>query len=685
MTGRASFLERFLTPSKNLNVRRTKHTAYQASLQSPVAGGTNGSPSPSVQESNISISPYAGQQLQLHVLDDEDEEEMDQDEELNYEQWRTHCNIVLTQYIYQRYVLEKQDDDGDDGDVEGGEEDHELMEISPQDDTQPASQAYEPESQDDWIAQKNIRSSNDGGGTTPKPKMRLRIPLVQNTQHVSNSVSQLDLYTKTLNLSLCRVEMLFSKRHTRRMEGSISAPAIISRRSSDSSSLLPLVRFGSHNDDGPLFSAYKNVVSMEVTQLLDPTSTRLRETASSAFTNSKLHRRISIFFYKKYAKAVDAFVSDRENKDCQFYIRIEHVPAACIFPYQRDNKLASWYDQDLSPYVLCIGDRSNISTDQSTGNGRLSFESKDLVIHILAQPIVAPGKENAGTNNAAKGRECTIDMESAAGSAYRSSTKTGILHAALEEWKNTHHVDSVRRIEEVNARRQHYEVATSQAMTSPGGNEARRRAAADRDTLEIIFGDASDQQQAEPPAKRARTQQDEARAEQEQPAQPRISPTLGDLGYDKLVSYECASVIDYIVGACTHFPLARLQKDIVEIYAKHKNTPPEAQTSKFPSATVVGVVLAFNQPSLTKSNQWLISVALVDQSLPVVEDDDDTLHIMNVNIFRKNRIDLPKIHNAGDLLRLHDAGIQVSVSSCGVLPTLFIYFATNPNFLSIGL
>jgi hypothetical protein len=109
-----------------------------------------------------------------------------------------------------------------------------------------------------------------------------------------------------------------------------------------------------------------------------------------------------------------------------------------------------------------------------------------------------------------------------------------------------------------------------------------------------------------------------------------------------------------------------LQKDIVEIYTKHRNTPPEAQTSKFPSATVVGVVLAFNQPSLTKSNQWLISVALVDQSLPVAEDDDDTLHIMNVNIFRKNRKDLPKIHKAGDLLRLHDAGIQVSFRSCGV-------------------
>jgi hypothetical protein len=329
------------------------------------------------------------------------------------------------------------------------------------------------------------------------------------------------------------------------MEGSISAPAIIARRTSDSSSLLPLVRFGSHNDDGPLFSAYKNVVSMEVTQLLDPTSSRLQDTASSAFTNSKLHRRISIFFYKKYAKAVDDFVSDNANRDCQFYIRIERVPAACIFPYRRDNKLASWFNQDVSPYALCIGDRSNISTDQSTGNGRISFESKDLVIHILAQPIVAPGKENAATN-AEKGRECTIDMESAAGSAFRSSTKAGIVHAALEEWKNTHHMEAIRRIDEVNARRQHYEVATSQAATSPDGREAQRRTATDRDTRDIDFGDASEQQQVEPPAKRARTQPHEPRTEQERPVQPRSPPTLGDLGYDELVSCDCAYLIDFV-------------------------------------------------------------------------------------------------------------------------------------------
>lgn len=94
----------------------------------------------------------------------------------------------------------------------------------------------------------------------------------------------------------------------------------------------------------------------------------------------------------------------------------------------------------------------------------------------------------------------------------------------------------------------------------------------------------------------------------------------------------------------------------------HRNTPPEAQVSKFPSVTVVGVILAFSQPCRTKTNQWMLSVSLVDQSIPVVDKDDEGIEkliVMNVNIFRKYRQELPSLRKVGDLLRLHDAGIQV--------------------------
>lgn len=57
----------------------------------------------------------------------------------------------------------------------------------------------------------------------------------------------------------------------------------------------------------------------------------------------------------------------------------------------------------------------------------------------------------------------------------------------------------------------------------------------------------------------------------------------------------------------------------------------------------------------------MVTIAIVDQSFPMDSNhNNDELGAMNVNIFRKNCEDFPKCRRAGDVIRLQEAGIQVS-------------------------
>ena len=74
-----------------------------------------------------------------------------------------------------------------------------------------------------------------------------------------------------------------------------------------------------------------------------------------------------------------------------------------------------------------------------------------------------------------------------------------------------------------------------------------------------------------------------------------------------------------------------------------------------------GVVVGFNVPTRTKTDSWMVTIAIVDQSFPMDSNhNNDELGAMNVNIFRKNCEDFPKCRRAGDVIRLQEAGIQVS-------------------------
>ena len=56
----------------------------------------------------------------------------------------------------------------------------------------------------------------------------------------------------------------------------------------------------------------------------------------------------------------------------------------------------------------------------------------------------------------------------------------------------------------------------------------------------------------------------------------------------------------------------------------------------------------------------MVTAALVDESLPLDSDGDtnDSISTVNINIFSKDKSSLPKLHFAGDVLRLHRVKLQ---------------------------
>jgi hypothetical protein len=71
-----------------------------------------------------------------------------------------------------------------------------------------------------------------------------------------------------------------------------------------------------------------------------------------------------------------------------------------------------------------------------------------------------------------------------------------------------------------------------------------------------------------------------------------------------------------------------------------------------------GLVLGFSPPKLTKRNDWMMTVALVDETTPLCDPCDvttagDTVKSININMFARKLENLPDLLYAGDVLRLH--------------------------------
>jgi hypothetical protein len=73
---------------------------------------------------------------------------------------------------------------------------------------------------------------------------------------------------------------------------------------------------------------------------------------------------------------------------------------------------------------------------------------------------------------------------------------------------------------------------------------------------------------------------------------------------------------------------------------------------------VYGVVVGFQAPRITKRGDWMITVSLIDKSLPLPGEKGAGLPVTLV-VFCKERNKLPRLVTMGDVIRMHRVSMQV--------------------------
>jgi hypothetical protein len=248
-------------------------------------------------------------------------------------------------------------------------------------------------------------------------------PPIATASHTIHLVSQIDLFTNTLFLDLCRIETIFPLRKTNRMTKSITDN--MEKQTANSSKQLDLsqltnFQFGRHADDGPLFGIYEQVLSMDILQLDTPTQQKFHHATSTLYPTAKLYRRLVIYFYDQYAINAHKFLQSHPN--CNYYCCLMDIPAICIFPYRTQPN--GWFDDDLSDYIVCVGGKSRCCVNQDTN--RLHFEHQDMKVILLA--VSDPVQPNVSASF----------TEYILGSSGMTKSTSPNLLEALKSWKICH-------------------------------------------------------------------------------------------------------------------------------------------------------------------------------------------------------------------------------------------------------
>ena len=419
----------------------------------------------------------------------------------------------------------------------------------------------------------------DRDSTPIQPRRRkVAIPHVDNTLHDVTTVSGMDLQTKSLSLNLAKVERIWRCRETRRFKALTCSRAIPQHL--DPSLPLPFFPFGDFEDDGPLQTVFKTVLSMEVTQLDDPDREKIRQASLQAF-DAKLYRRVKIFLHNKYATAVQDFI-DQGTNTVKLVISLKKIPAMCIFPYHANRE--SFVDQDIAKYCIVVGDKSSLKLmePQSGLSRNIYFQDKNMEIRFVRWDV--DGSHAEFVLNV-----CTVTGQGESG-----VTTERTLTSAYASW-----LDSCQKDERKLA-----PVAAQQPASS-----ATVAAAAQRPATRI-----ADEINAGPSPKRLK----------------------------KMTRYHQLSELE-------------------DTYSSRID-------NKFLSVNVIGVVLGYGAPFMTRRNQWMISLSIVDDSLPLpgttqIHQDEDLLDEglaqITVNVFANKKEDLPQINEAGDVLHLKCVGLQI--------------------------
>ena len=508
------------------------------------------------------------------------------------------------------------------------------------------------------------------------------IPHVQDATFVGSNLEELDLLCQSLDLSLCRVLRVWDIRSTKRTNklmlssekndgeggsndnnaevargGIIQAAwnAISPKRrqtaESDAevvhhpSAMTPYCEF--HEDDGPLNTIYKRVFSIELAQIIEnddtATDSSITNMATAAFHDGKERldrekarkqrhsiRKIRVFFYNRFADVMaGAFYalkkeSLQKKKNVPFLMALTNIPAECIMPLAMgSNPHLQQYimnpigDDEYgvsSPYCICVGDKSSIRLGDD--GPKLCFDHEELEMRLVEAPVNIPLAviDNEGNS------DFVLD--------------DAIITSESIKYGNGYCMEG----EQSNLVKKYVQIRKSK---SDGP---------------VLFNLEEEEEEVE----------ELPRAETTVPNPPGLAGLRGSGGTatnngggeSRATGESTAEGGDLIVRPKTVASLSDLQTLLI------RNNM-QKLTNRI---NVYGVVLGFSPPSLTRSEEWMMSIVLIDETIPLsnqietrgqpnTNEGGETsnpkeMHVPSITlmIFSKDKSKLPVVRAAGDVI-----------------------------------
>ncbi|KAL7543791.1 hypothetical protein ACHAXR_013242 [Thalassiosira sp. AJA248-18] len=530
-------------------------------------------------------------------------------------------------------------------------------------------------------AKKRSRKQQHNGQSTHRQRRGLMwdgrfesITHVDDATSQCSKLSELDLSSQTLNLSLCRVLRVWDVRLTKRMEQ--VHEAISSRHEEDtaeedqdaaanekSTTVYPnhaMIPFEFYEDDGPLNAIYKRVFSIEIAHLLDDDqgeeiNNPLASTiATAAFYDGKHQldkeisrknrhavRRIKVFFYNAYADVMSKAFYDLRKSSLEkkqqiipFLMSLVNIPAECILPHSVspnchphlaryvNNPFGNEEFGTLSPYCICIGNKSTIKL----GGEKMHFDCDNMEVRVVEMPMKnwPPLANSIGGENEFSLDDAVITKSSirsnADGYYFMEGDESNLLkrYVAVRKRKSiTPEPILFHPQEEENASDNHdsNEVAPSNNVDVTGrrGSSEARRGGFDARSAPMPSGEST------------------------------ASAVVGT-GIVRPRS---------VVPLCNLLPLLQ------------RNNTPKLRDP----INVYGVVLGFSAPSLTRTEEWVMSIVLIDDTSPLPNQmqnlsnnvgntagnnstNPKEMHVPSVTLvlFSKDKSKLPVVRSAGDVI-----------------------------------
>jgi hypothetical protein len=309
-------------------------------------------------------------------------------EEQNWKEWRRERINQLQDYMEKRLVPSLECDEQDYEPDDGGN-DSEATKIDAEN-SPPDNNDDVPHSQVSQIAISQQSSALSGIAASIRSR-RKRIPHVDETTQDVSLAQDLNMYTRSANFRLCLVQKIWQIRETKRaarvkISSKVHPPVI--------PGILPRQLFRNFDDDGPLATCYKKVMSMEVIQLIEPSSLP-QVTFNSLDHQRQQPPRFMVFLYGKYAQCLASLV---EREDLNIILSLEQVPARCILPYAVDHR---YFDStEMLPFCICIGDDSIMKIlDDGTGSDvNTRFDVPDLKVNVAVWGKGSKTKKNQVKN-----------------------------------------------------------------------------------------------------------------------------------------------------------------------------------------------------------------------------------------------------------------------------------------------